>query len=328
LKGLRLLDAKVVNPLPRLEVPPAAAGDALAAGAADVPPGVPRSGDQIIGGILALSAQPAPPGRIGDLPDTNLHALFAVGPYLGPGSPAGVPEGVLGGEGGEAEGPGGLSAGFGGLNTEGIFVAPAGPVPPGPVVVGPATNDATDTTSSALQRAAPAPQPAEPPQVAPRQTDKSARERAEEMLHDTLPGAPRAPARRRIYTIYINMPNLTSQAGSWVLRFAELNEREASWPGGAGEPPLAAPLATKKVDPGYSAAARRDRIEGTVFLYGVIEPDGSVRDVQVVRGLHAALDQRAVEAFQRWRFEPGRKNGAAVALEVVVEIPFHLQALF
>jgi len=84
----------------------------------------------------------------------------------------------------------------------------------------------------------------------------------------------------------------------------------------------------KKVDPGYPAEARREKIEGTVFLYGVIRPDGSVDNVQVVRSVSDSIDQQAVAAFQRWRFDPGRKNGAPIPLEVVVEIPFRLTQLF
>jgi TonB family protein len=48
----------------------------------------------------------------------------------------------------------------------------------------------------------------------------------------------------------------------------------------------------------------------------------------VVRSVYGPLDERAVAAFQRWRFEPGRKNGAPIPLEVVVEIPFRLTQLF
>jgi protein TonB len=123
------------------------------------------------------------------------------------------------------------------------------------------------------------------------------------------------------------MPNLTSQAGSWVLRFAELND-ELQAPSTASDTAIESPVAVRKVDPGYPADARRDKIEGTVFLYVLIRPDGSVENVHVVRSVHAAIDQRAVEAFQSWRFDPGRKNGSPVALEVVVEIPFRLSQLF
>ncbi|MFQ5663423.1 MAG: energy transducer TonB, partial [Terriglobia bacterium] len=209
----------------------------------------------------------------------------------------------------------------------GILVTPAGPVPPGPVIVGPSGQDAT---------------PASPPRVSDRETaaaakrverqpTKSAKERAEELMQGIRPGTqPRELAGgRRIYTIYINMPNLTSQTGSWVLRFAELGEESATAPGGAADAyPLESPVPLTKVDPRYPAAARRERVEGSVLLYAVIRRDGTVDSVQLVRGLHELLDQSAVIAFQRWRFQPGRKNGAPVNLEVVVEIPFRLRKLF
>jgi len=133
---------------------------------------------------------------------------------------------------------------------------------------------------------------------------------------------------RRVYTVLINMPNLTSQTGSWVLRFAELGERATSAGGAAESFALEAPVAVKKVDPRYPGEARRDHLEGVVYLYGVIREDGAVESVRVVRSVHALLDENAVAAFQRWQFEPGRKNGAPVALEVVVEIPFRLSRLF
>ncbi|MFQ5818326.1 MAG: energy transducer TonB, partial [Terriglobia bacterium] len=134
---------------------------------------------------------------------------------------------------------------------------------------------------------------------------------------------------QRVYTIYINMPNLTSQTGSWVLLFAELGDWSSTAAGGAGDGyPLSAPVPIKKVDPKYPAAARRSRVEGTVSLYAIIRPDGSVQNVEVVRSLHALLDQSAVAAFRRWHFQPGHKNGQAVPLEVVVEIPFRLNKLF
>ena len=165
----------------------------------------------------------------------------------------------------------------------------------------------------------------------PRQASKPAQERADELIEGLSPSKRSGSdyRGRRIYTIYINMPNLTSQAGSWVLRFAELGDEGGGVPGGASDTGLIeSPVALSKVDPGYPADARRDKIEGTVFLYGVIRPDGSVENVQVVRSVHDSIDARAVAAFQRWRFDPGKKNGAPIPLEVVVEIPFRLTQLF
>ncbi len=113
----------------------------------------------------------------------------------------------------------------------------------------------------------------------------------------------------------LNMPNLNSAGGSWVIRFAELNGNESK-----GE--LTAPVATQKVDPAYPLEMMRRNVHGTVTLYAVIRNDGSVTDVRVLRGVDDQLDQYARAALSHWRFRPATKNGAAVDLEAVVMIPF------
>jgi TonB family protein len=125
-------------------------------------------------------------------------------------------------------------------------------------------------------------------------------------------------AGKKYYSMILNMPNLTSSSGSWVIRFAELNESPA-------RAELIAPIATLKVDPAYPAELIRDGVEGTVTLYAVIHRDGSVGEVRVLRGVEERLDQNARLALSRWIFRPGTKNGAAVDLEAVVQIPFHVR---
>ncbi len=117
----------------------------------------------------------------------------------------------------------------------------------------------------------------------------------------------------------LNMPNLTSAGGSWIVRFAELRETRG------GE--LTAPVALTKVDPAYPPDLVRDRIEGTVTVYAVIHSDGSVGELRVLRSVDERLDTNAMTALSHWRFRPGTKNGAPVELEAVVQIPFVLRKL-
>ena len=127
---------------------------------------------------------------------------------------------------------------------------------------------------------------------------------------------------RRVYTVYMNMPNLASGGGgSWVLRFAELHESPR-----ANTEDLATPEAIHKVDPMYVASAARDKVEGTVTLAAIILSDGSVSNVRVVNGLDPRLDTSAVAALTQWRFLPALKNGSPVDLEVLVQIPFKLHS--
>jgi len=125
---------------------------------------------------------------------------------------------------------------------------------------------------------------------------------------------------KRVYTVAINMPNLTSGSGSWVVHFAELNEEDV----GEAADEISSPVAIKKVDPRYDPAAARERIEGTVTLSAHILRDGRVASVRVLRSLDERLDASAVAALMEWRFQPALKRGVPVDLEIVVQIPFHL----
>jgi protein TonB len=113
----------------------------------------------------------------------------------------------------------------------------------------------------------------------------------------------------------LNMPNLNSAGGSWVIRFAELKGNDTE-----GE--LTAPVATQKVDPAYPMELMRRNVQGTVTLYAVIRNDGSVSNVRVLRGVDDRLDQYARAALANWHFRPATRNGNAVDLEAVVLIPF------
>ena len=120
---------------------------------------------------------------------------------------------------------------------------------------------------------------------------------------------------RKFYSMALNMPNLNSAGGSWVIRFAELK-------GSTIKGDLTAPSAIQKVDPAYPIELMRQNVGGTVSLYAVIHSDGSVGDVRVLRGVDERLDKYASAALSRWRFLPATRNGSPIAIEAVVLIPF------
>jgi len=92
----------------------------------------------------------------------------------------------------------------------------------------------------------------------------------------------------------------------------------------AGKNGTTAPKVLHKVDPDYTKEAKDAKIEGTVVLTVVIHPDGRAHNVHVERSLDPGLDKKAVEAVERWEFEPGRKDGKAVAVAATIEINFRL----
>ena len=129
---------------------------------------------------------------------------------------------------------------------------------------------------------------------------------------------------RKIYSLSLNMPNLNSAGGSWIIRFAPLKQDSDSGRPSSADPPseLSSPVATRKVDPAYPLELMRQNVAGTVILYGIIRADGTVSDVRVLRSVDDRLDRFATEAITKWQFQPATKNGAAVDVEATFWIPF------
>lgn len=70
--------------------------------------------------------------------------------------------------------------------------------------------------------------------------------------------------------------------------------------------------------------ASKTKIQGTVIVEIVVNADGTVPMVKVVRSLTSQLDKKAVEAVKSWTFQPSRKDGLPVPVQVDIEINFHL----
>ena len=90
---------------------------------------------------------------------------------------------------------------------------------------------------------------------------------------------------------------------------------------------VTAPVLITEVKPGYTSEALRARIEGTVLIRAVVQPDGSIGAAQVVRSLDAVfgLDREALRAVARWRFKPGTLGSRPVPVAVEIELTFTLR---
>jgi TonB family protein len=82
------------------------------------------------------------------------------------------------------------------------------------------------------------------------------------------------------------------------------------------------PRLLKDVKPQYTREAKDAKIQGIVYLDGVVETDGSVGDVVVTRSLDAGLDEEAIKAVKQWKYEPGTKDGKPVRVQVSFEMTF------
>lgn len=99
--------------------------------------------------------------------------------------------------------------------------------------------------------------------------------------------------------------------------------------GGAYQPGagIDLPVVIREVKPQYTAEAMRAKISGVVLLEAVVQPDGTVGDVRVVKSLDPVfgLDQEALKAARQWRFVPGRRQGQPVPVLVSIELTFTLR---
>lgn len=76
----------------------------------------------------------------------------------------------------------------------------------------------------------------------------------------------------------------------------------------------------------YPQIARESGIKGRVFVSFVVEPDGSVSNVKVLRGIGGGCDEeamRVVKAMPKWK--PGKQRGKAVRVSYMLPVNFQLQ---
>ncbi len=76
----------------------------------------------------------------------------------------------------------------------------------------------------------------------------------------------------------------------------------------------------------YPQIARESNVQGRVYLSFVVEPDGSVSNVKVLRGIGAGCDEeamRVVKAMPKW--SPGKQRGKSVRVSYNLPVNFKLQ---
>jgi TonB family protein len=289
----------------------------LAPRVAEPVPEAPYVGDAVhaSGQFIALNLRPAEVHGPLELPSGNRRGEFAA-------SPGGHPE---------ASGRPGGAADHGAQESKGPFNAPAGitvsatPAPAAPV----ATSSKAAPVAAGQRMAA-----MRPPAMSMPPHQPLARESTEPRseLEERIFGG------RRSYTLSVNMPNLNTATGSWIIHFVERDaERSADRnpdrkpdgslaAHGTERAPIAAPEVVSKADPVYPGDLMHDGVQGTVILTATIRADGSVSNIAIAKSLDPRLDRNAAQALSRWLFRPALKNGQAIDLEAVITVPFRARA--
>ncbi|HEY4676251.1 MAG TPA: TonB family protein [Candidatus Angelobacter sp.] len=87
---------------------------------------------------------------------------------------------------------------------------------------------------------------------------------------------------------------------------------------------VSAPRPIFTPEPEFSEEARKAKYQGVVVLNIVVGTDGRVHSPRVVRSLGMGLDEKAIEGVKTWKFDPSKKDGRAVAVEMNIEVAFNL----
>ena len=162
----------------------------------------------------------------------------------------------------------------------------------------------------------------------------------------TLPAVPMAAAVQDLPGMLTNAPSLSvpsqgtgSDGGAGTGKGSGIGPGSGSgvgpgtgggFGGGAYQPGVngvSMPEVISEKKPEYTSAAMRAKVQGTVEVQAVVNPDGTVGEARIVRSLddRFGLDEKAIEAVRQWRFRPGVKGGRPVPVLVLIELTFTLR---
>jgi hypothetical protein len=305
-------------------VPSTAARPATASSATPTAPAAtPAQSDSTVAAsgansLISLSVEPVPKKDLLTLPPGNRQGAFSVAPLdIRLGSPGGLPAGDDGaGKGGS--GAGGDSSVAAGKETTGG----GGPGPADGRAVPSVNGDPPASTTVAGGSLPPLPPERliYPVNIAALRLHRSG------LVVSAGPGGGGGlPAYgvlhgHRIYTIYLPMPGR-----NWILQFcAAGDDPPPAQPSQTVEihmeAPLVPPTAVDQFD-FHRPPLPEENAGRMIILHGVIQPDGSVSNVEVLQAVEPSSDKAAAAAFARWKFTPALRSGSPVAVEVLVGIP-------
>jgi protein TonB len=84
------------------------------------------------------------------------------------------------------------------------------------------------------------------------------------------------------------------------------------------------PVVIGTIAPEYPEFAKRAKQQGTVVLEVEVLKDGSVRNIVVKRSVPGGLDEAAIAAVRKVKFQPGRSSGQPVDCLVIIPVEFKL----
>ena len=77
--------------------------------------------------------------------------------------------------------------------------------------------------------------------------------------------------------------------------------------------------------PLYTQVAKEEGLQGVVILQALIDEQGRVAEIEVVKGLPLGLTEEAIDALRQWTFEPATLDGEPVAVFYNLTFNFRLE---
>jgi periplasmic protein TonB len=89
---------------------------------------------------------------------------------------------------------------------------------------------------------------------------------------------------------------------------------------------ISAPQLVRRVEPEYPALAAAAHVQGIVILEAVVDAQGCVESVKVLRSVHRLLDKAATDALVQWEYSPLILNAKPVPFILTVTFTFTAQS--
>jgi TonB family protein len=87
---------------------------------------------------------------------------------------------------------------------------------------------------------------------------------------------------------------------------------------------IKAPKVLKAFDPEFTPVARKLHYSGSVELYLIVERDGSISHVSIVKPAGLGLDEEAVASVEKYQFAPATQDGNPVAVDLYIDVNFQI----
>lgn len=87
---------------------------------------------------------------------------------------------------------------------------------------------------------------------------------------------------------------------------------------------VSAPQVIHSVEPDFTEEARQANFQGSASIELIVDQNGNPENIRIIHPLGMGLDAKAMEAVRQYRFRPAMYQGHPVAVQIIVDVAFHL----